>query len=132
MRLPRMTTRRWWLCIVACALVCAGIRVMFWHQRWSPLRRLANAHAGGETYARGQHDHFAALLHRYERDPRTEPMTEEELENCRRAVRGWAMIADWHGQLRRKYEDAAGHPWEPIGPDPPRPWETISPDPPPQ
>ena len=122
MRLPRMTTRRWSLCIVACASVCAGIRVAIWHQRWSPLRTRADLHASSEAYARGQHDHFVALLRRFETDPGTEPLTEEELENCRGAVRGWAMIAEWHALLKNKYEHAATNPWEPIGPDPPRTW----------
>ena len=119
---PRMTTRGWLLCIVAGAIICAGIRAALWHQRWSPLRTRAGLHASSEAYARGQHDHFAALFRRFESNPRAEPLTVEELENCRRAVREWAIRAEWYGLLRREDERAAAHPWEPVGPDPPRQW----------
>jgi hypothetical protein len=30
-------------------------------------------------------------------------------------------LADYHAQLRQKWETASSHPWEPVAPDPPEP-----------
>jgi hypothetical protein len=39
----------------------------------------------------------------------------------RQEATAYAAEADWYSQLRRQYERAASHPWEPLAPHPPRP-----------
>ena len=34
---------------------------------------------------------------------------------------GYRRLADYHGQMRRKWKIAAGRPGEPVAPDPPEP-----------
>jgi hypothetical protein len=120
-----MSIRHWLFWIAMIAIICAAARLASWYRKWSPLRTRAALHASSEQYARGQHDHFVALLKRHESNPMSEPLSAEELERCREAVRRWAMAAEWRAMMRRKYEQAAQNPWEPIAPDPPPPWQVT-------
>ena len=106
MRLPRMTTRRWMLAILALSIPISATRT--WinlkdrSERAQYHRRAITAGLGG-----GCNDCFRSLP----RDPvflvifywKSEP---KKL---------------WHARMARKYELAALRPWLPVGPDTPSP-----------
>ncbi len=52
-------------------------------------------------------------------------LSRQEIEDLRRRRRGLmhrvAVDAEYNGRMKRKYEEAAAHPWQPVVPDPPPP-----------
>jgi hypothetical protein len=113
MRLPRMTTRRWMIAVVAIGLIIgAGVLLK---QRRDYFLALVQSHQKevASSTARGN-----ALKSRFAGTP---GMTVEEITRLRGDYDRMVARADHHASLARKYEEAARHPWLPVEPDPPEP-----------
>jgi hypothetical protein len=141
MRLPRMTTRRWIMVVVAVALVMAvivgGLRL---RQRREALAIRAIGHAMRKAECEHLKHNSKQML--ILTDLRNNILSQErslgsddpprpdkglthrakaaKLDWHEEAVRMDRAIA-YHAAMQRKYEDAAQRPWLPVEPDPPEP-----------
>jgi hypothetical protein len=110
MRRPRMTTRRW-------MLVVAVVGLLFWTGRllasWRDLRLRSEHHAAELVTL----DQYLIPALEFRRKMGYFPgcgLTQIALED-------WCKEAEWHRQLKAKYDHAARYPWLPVEPDPPEP-----------
>jgi hypothetical protein len=101
MRPPQMTTRLWMIAAAVVALACAAVVLI--RERSDRLARIAREHSTPFPPLS-----FADLI------------AANEPERQRLSL--WSQrVAAWHGEMARKYQYAARHPWLPVGPDPPEP-----------
>ncbi|WP_143206204.1 hypothetical protein [Singulisphaera sp. GP187] len=120
MRIPRLTTQRMMIGVAILALGLAVERPINRLARISGLRRhTASLHATAEQWFRkasGVTSKSAAQTTAYGGVHLLEP----EAERQRRAA--WQLkMAEYHGELSRKYELAAWYPWAKLAPNPPQP-----------
>ena len=103
MRLPRMTTRRWMVAVVATARNPAvALEVTRELRLASHYRLKAKVHASQESIVRT-------------------PVEITSPGGFTIPVMGSRELGDYHEEMRRKYEIAATRPWKPVEPDPPAP-----------
>jgi hypothetical protein len=113
MRRPRTTIWRWTVAVAVLGLMIGG-RVRL-KQRRDYFLLLAQSHQMevASSRARGE-----ALKSRLGSTSRT---SNEEIMRLHRDYDRMRDRADHHAALAHKYEQAAGHPWLHIEPDPPEP-----------
>ena len=145
MRLPRMTTRRWMVLVLAIALliVCGrwgwrmsrvyGLKAAYHtDQEWNAqltLRIIQSAPSSTQIQRRASGRIISALaslpgskdLLDVWRGPPIEELSPTALQLARREAAKWQELATYHSRMRRKYEWAAWFPWLPVWPDPPEP-----------
>lgn len=115
MGLPRMTTRRWMIVIVAlAALFWVAVEV----PRLSTLRSLYLGVAEKYGYWETRFNGLIAIRQDLDYYAVWQPRGPEP--SPARLARMKAMAA-YYGMMRKKYERAARYPWLPIEPDPPPP-----------
>jgi hypothetical protein len=103
MRRPRLTTRRLMILVALVAVLLAAERVF----------------RQSMHYLQKAEDH--AL--RSDRWVRSYTYPEAPFTNCMGPHgRDKLLLANYHDQLKQKYEYAACHPWASLPPDPPPPW----------
>lgn len=120
MRLPRLTTRRTMIVVAILALGFAAERPISRLARISSLRQnLAIVHAASERQFRnasGITSRFALQA------PTYGGLRPYDIEAERRRRAAWQFrMAEYHGELSRRYERAAWYPWVAMAPNPPRP-----------
>jgi hypothetical protein len=101
-RLPCVITRRWALAVTAVALTAGAAARLAFLERRDYYRSIAAGHRVSAEYSvKGMTEAGAAA----------------DLAN----ISLYRRKAEFHRELRRKYEAAARHPWLPLSPDPPEP-----------
>jgi hypothetical protein len=113
MQLPRMTTRRWMILVVAIGLLIGGGVQL--KRRRDYFLSLAQSHQNEVDSSTARAN---ALKWRF---GDTSGMTDQEIISLSRSYDRMMDRADHHASLARKYERAARYPWLPVEPDQPEP-----------
>jgi hypothetical protein len=111
MRLPRMTTRRMMIAVIAVALAMAWVRIELGRRR-SRYLELAAYHAkeGSLIHQSRGRGALPSFWFRFE-GTTVFNITPSEVA--------------YRARMKHKYEYAAAHPWLPVAPDPPVPKRTV-------
>lgn len=95
-------------------LLGAGLQAARLGWLWGARRQQAAQHSWFEQ-------RWAFFLRIYERRARDRATPEDERARVVALVATARRRIDYHGQMRRKWEQAAGRPWVAVAPDPPPP-----------
>jgi hypothetical protein len=107
----RFTIRLLMAVVAISAVVLAGVAWSHWMRLREDYRLQASYHEEKEQYQGQQLQGVAKAREMGRGDDPLFPLI-EQLARRR---------ADYHAEMRRKYEEAAAHPWEPVPPDPSEP-----------
>jgi hypothetical protein len=107
----RFTIRLLMAVVAISAVALAGVAWSHWMRLREGYRLQASYHEEKEQYERQQLQGVAKAREVGHGDEPLLPLI-EQLARRR---------ADYHAEMRRKYEEAAAHPWEPVSPDPSEP-----------
>lgn len=131
MRLPRMTMRRW---MIAVAVVAALLGAELARRRIREYRFMASEYKIEAVYhARSSRDSRKAHRRWIDSAQDTEGKAGEtddvtlrafyieRVSEARSSAESEAALAQYQEAMRKKYERAAGRPWESVPPDPPEP-----------
>lgn len=143
MRFPRMTMRRWMVIVAVMAIILGFIA---WDIRLQAIARVYRSRAWkmgrieetnrlAESYLSKQSESDRLLTGAIEQamaDFKSAGARKRELEREAESLREHALkvraeaiqkrkITAHYGSLRKRYEEAARHPWREVAPDPPEP-----------
>jgi hypothetical protein len=107
----RATIRLLMAVVAISAVALAGVARSHWMRLQEDYRLQASYHEEKEQY---QHQQLQGVAKAREMGRGDEPLLPLIEQLARRR-------ADYHAEMRRKYEGAAAHPWEPVLPDPSEP-----------
>jgi hypothetical protein len=107
----RFTIRLLMAVVAILAVALAGVAWSHWMRLREDYRLAASYHEEKEQY---QHQQLEGVAKAREIGRGDDPLLPliERLAQRR---------AEYHAEMRRKYEEAAAHPWEPVPPDPSEP-----------
>jgi hypothetical protein len=107
----RFTIRLLMAVVAISAVALAGVAWSHWMRLREDYRLQASYHEEKEQYERQQLQGVAKAREMGRGDEPLLPLIEQIARQR----------ADFHAEMRRKYEEAAAHPWEPVPPDPSEP-----------